>query len=67
MEGILFGMLFWVVLVIAIWVAIARWVFRVNHIVSRLDRILAVLDPEEFKRAEEWRARGLEALQGGKK
>ena len=35
--------LFIIVIIIAIMVGICRWVFRVTHIVTRLDEILAVL------------------------
>ena len=37
------GAIFFLILVIAITVAISRWVFRINDIVKRLDKIIELL------------------------
>jgi hypothetical protein len=44
MSEVLFMMLFWTILIIAIFVAIARWIFRINTIVRRLDSILEAVE-----------------------
>lgn len=43
--------IFVVILIIAIFVAISRWVFRINDIVERLDKIVRLLEgvPEKPK------------------
>lgn len=46
----MFGfMIFSLILLIAIFVAISRWVFRVNHIIDRLDRIVSLLSGQAEK------------------
>ncbi len=43
MEAAAIGSLFFMLLGILIFVAISRWVFRINHIIDRLDSIMNLL------------------------
>lgn len=49
--GFVMVYIFVVILIIAIFVAISRWVFRINDIVERLDKIVHLLEgvPEKPK------------------
>ena len=48
MEAFLGGLLI-LIISIAIFVAISRWVFRINDIIKRLDQIIDLLDPGNKK------------------
>ena len=39
--------LFWILVILVIFVAIMRWVFRINDIVNRLDKIVTLLTPKK--------------------
>jgi hypothetical protein len=43
MEGLGFAYIFFMFLFFLILVALSRWIFRINHIVTRLDNILNAL------------------------
>jgi len=49
MEGLAAAYILFAILMIAIFVAISRWVFRINTIVDRLDKILYALDGKTAK------------------
>lgn len=53
---------FLIILVVAIIIAISRWIFRVNHIIDRLDRIVYLLDgkPERAKSFMDGLKKGME-------
>ncbi|MCK9570047.1 hypothetical protein M0R72_13980 [Candidatus Pacearchaeota archaeon] len=50
MTDMLLIIMFLFVLFIAIFIAIARWIFRVNHIVDRLDKIVALLSGDHTEK-----------------
>jgi hypothetical protein len=43
------GALFFLLLFFAIGVALSRWVFRINDIIKRLDKIVVLLTPKDEK------------------
>lgn len=54
--------MFLIILVIAIIIAISRWIFRVNHIIDRLDKIVYLLEgkPEKPKSFMDVLKKGME-------
>lgn len=48
MEGVIVTLLVMVALIIMIFILIARWLFRINHIIDRLDKIIVSAEKRRY-------------------